>query len=144
MRDHPGKEHLGDGLDDAGAADAGDASRGRRLGEAGLVGPEVGADDLVARLERDAVDADALDRARRGALSAGDLGALEGRAGRRGAGEQAFPIAQHDLGIGADIDEQRQLVLQVRPLGEHDAGGVGADMAGDAGQDVDIAAGRDA
>jgi hypothetical protein len=61
------------------------------------------------------VDAHALDRARRGALAAGDLRALEGRAGRRRAGEQARPVAEHDLGVGADVDEQRASLAAVRP-----------------------------
>ena len=114
-----------------------------RLGEARIVRPEIAADHLEARLQRRAVDAHALDRARRGALAAGDLRALEGGAGRRGAGEQALAIAEHDLRVGADVDEQRQLVAKVGRLGEHDAGRVGADMAGDAGQRIDEGAGRD-
>ena len=96
-------------------------SRRGRLGEARLVGPEIAADHLELRLERHAVDAHALDRARRRALAAGNLRALEGRAGRRGAGEQPLAIAEHDLGVGADVDQKRQLVLEMRALGEHDA-----------------------
>ena len=90
-----------------------------------------------------AVDAHALDRARRGALAAGDLRALERRAGRRRAGEQPLAIAEHDLGVGADVDQKGQFVLEVRAFGEHDPGRVGADMAGDAGQRVDKRARRD-
>ena len=41
-------------------------------------------------------------------------------------------VAEHDLGIGADIDEERELVAGIGRLGEDHAGGVGADMAGDA------------
>ena len=65
------------------------------------------------------------------------LGALEGGAGRRGAGEDAVAVAEQDLGVGADVDDEHQLVGLVRGLGEGDGGGVGADVAGDAGQDVD-------
>ena len=43
-------------------------------------------------------------------------------------------IAEQDLGVGADVGDQRQFVAQIRPLGERDAGRVRADMAGDAGQ----------
>ena len=107
-----GEVHLGDRLDDARAADAGDAGRGGRFGEARLVRPEIAADHLEARLERLAVDAHALDGAGRGALAGGDLRALEGRAGRRGAGEQPLAVAEHDLGVGADVDEQRDLVAR--------------------------------
>ena len=118
----------------------------RRLGrlcEARLVGPEIAADHFEARLKRRPVDPHPLDRARRGALAAGDLRALEGRAGRRGAGEQPLAIAEHDLGVGADVDEKRELVPEVRAFGEHDARRIGADMAGDAGQRIDEGAGRD-
>ncbi len=83
------------------------------------------------------VDADALDGAGCCALARGELGALEGGAGGRAAGEEAAAVAQHDLGIGADIDHQHHLVLEVRAFGEQHARGVGADMAGDAGQRVD-------
>ena len=68
---------------------------------------------------------------------------FEGRAGRRGAGEQPLAIAEHDFGVGSDIDEKREFVPEIRPLGEHDAGRVGADMAGDAGQRIDERARRD-
>jgi hypothetical protein len=38
----------------------------------------------------------------------------------------AGAVAEHDLGVGADIDQQRHRVIEIRPLGEHHAGGVGA------------------
>ena len=138
--DHAGQEQLADHLDDAGAADAGDAERRRGLGEFRLVGPVVAADHLHLRLQRRRVDAHALDGAGRGALAAGNLGALEGRAGRRGGGDEALPVAEHDLGVGADIDQERDLLAAVRAFGERRAGGVGADMAGDAGKRVDARA----
>ena len=137
LPDDAGEVHLRDHFDDARAADAGDAGRGGGLGEARLVRPQVAADDLEARLQRLRIDAHALDGARRRALAAADLRALEGRTGRARAGEQALVVAEHDLGIGADVDEQRHLLGEVRALGQHDAGGVGADVAGDAGQHVD-------
>ena len=90
------------------------------------------------------IDPHPLDRARRGALAAADLRALERRPGRRRGGEQALAVAEHDLGIGADVDDQRHLVGEVRRLGQDHAGGVGADMAGDAGQHVDPGVGMHA
>ncbi len=78
-----------------------------------------------------------LDGSRRGTLAAADLGALESRTGRTGAGEQAFAVAQHDLGIGADVDQQRDRIGQVGPLGQHHARRIGADVPGDARQHVD-------
>ena len=72
----------------------------------------------------------------RGALPARDLRALERRPrGARG-GEQAFAVAEHDLGVRPDVDQEAHLVGEVRRLGEHDAGGVRADVAGDARQHV--------
>ena len=112
--------------------------------EAGIVRPEVRADHLEARLQRLAVDPHPFDRAGRGALAAGNLRALERGAGRRRAGEQALAIAEQDFRVGADVGDQGQLVAQVGRFGERDARRVGADMAGDAGQQIDIGAGRDA
>src|SRR3546814_13450448 len=66
------------------------------------------------------VDAHALDGAGRRALAAGDLRALEGGAGRRRAGQQAVAVAEHDLGIGADVDHQGHLVGLVRRFREED------------------------
>ena len=113
------------------------------VGKARLVRPEIAADHFEARLQRFAIDAHALDGAGRGALAAGNLRALESRAGRRGAGDEAILIAEYEFGIGADIDQQSEFIAQIRPFGEHDGGGVGADMAGNAGQAIDESAGRD-
>jgi hypothetical protein len=95
------------------------------------------ADDLEARLLRFGVDLDPFDGAGGGALAGADLRALEGRAGGRGAGEHALGVAQQDLGIGADIDDSVSSVWRAGRLGQRDGGGVGADMARDAGQQVD-------
>ena len=73
-----------------------------------------------------------------------DLGALEGRAGRARGGEQPVAVAEHDLGVRADVDDRASIrSALVRRLGEDHAGGVRADVAGDARQDVDARA-RDA
>ena len=50
-------------------------------------------------------------------------------------------VAEHDLRVGADVHEQRELLGQVRALGEDDTGGIRADVAGDARQGVDARAG---
>ena len=65
-------------------------------------------------------------------LPAADLGALERRTGRARRGELAVPVAEHDLGVGADVDDEPHVVAAVRPLGEHHRRGVGADVTGDA------------
>ena len=111
-----------------------------RLREGGIVRPQFAADHLEARLQGVSVDPHPLDRTRRRALAIADLRTLEGRARRRGAGEQLVLVAQDDLGVGADVDEERDLVVEPGRLGQDHAGAVGADMAGDAGQHVDPAA----
>ena len=89
-----------------------------------------------ARLERLLVDPDALDRARRRALTAADLRALERRAGRARRGEQPVAVAEHDLGVRPDVDDQVHGLLLVRRLGQDHPGRVGADVSGDARQQV--------
>ena len=116
------------------------SSRGRQL-EAGLVRPQLGADDPEPRLEGRPVDPHALDRAGRRPLAAADLGALEGRAGRARGGEQPVAVAEDDLGVRADVDDEGRPGRPVRRLGQDDAGRVRADVAGDARQDVDAGAG---
>ena len=115
--------------------------RSHRLFEPRLIGPQVRPDHLEARLECRRVDAHALDRPGRGALAAADLRALEGRSGGARAGEQPAAVAEHDLRVGADVHQQRELIGQVRALGEDDTGGIRADVAGDARQGVDACAG---
>ncbi len=58
-----------------------------------------------------------------------------GPVGERGR-EQSGPAPEHDLGVRADIHEQRDLVPQVRRLGQDHACRVGAHVAGDARQQV--------
>ena len=141
LADDAGEEHFRDHFDDPGAADARDSGAPHRLLEPRLIGPQVRPDHLEARLEGRRVDAHALDRPGRGALAAADLRALEGRSRGAGAGEQPAAVAEHDLRVGADVHQQRELIGQVGALGEDDAGGIRADVAGDAGQGVDARAG---
>ena len=124
-REHAGEVELGDHLDDPRAADAGHV----RAGEARLVRPDLAADHPEAGLERLRVDPHALDRARRGALAAADLRPLERRPGRARRGEQPVAVAEHDLGVRADVDDQVDLVAEIRRLGEDHAGRIGADVA---------------
>ncbi len=138
--DEAGGAHLGNGLNDAGAADAGDLG----AGEGGVVGPEVAADDAEAGLFRDRVNLDALDGAGGGALAGRDLRALEGGTRGGGAGEDAGAVAEEDLGVGADVDHEHQVVGELGRLREGDGGGVGAHVAGNAGQDVDAGVGVEA
>ena len=111
-------------------------------GERRIVGPHVDTDHLEPRLERDGIDAHALDRARRGALTRADLGPLERGAGRARRRELLMPVPEHDLGVGADIDEQLHVLGSVRSLRQDRPRGVGADVAGDARSDVDAGVGQ--
>ena len=120
--------------------DAGHTGRGNRLVEPVLVRPFVAADDLEPRTQVGRVDAHTFDGARRGALATTDLRALEGGTGRARTGEQALAIAEHDLRIGADIDDQHRLVRRLWRFGQQDGGGVGADVTGDARQQIDVGA----
>ena len=56
------------------------------------------------------------------AMAAADLRALERRPGRRRRREQTLAVAEHDLGVGADVHDQREVVREVRRLGQDDAG----------------------
>ena len=124
-------------LDDPRPADPGDPGLGDPGLECRLVRPGVDADDPDARLQRLAIDPDAFDRTRRGALAAGDLGTLEGGAGGARRGQQPTLVAQHDLRVRADIDDEGHPLCLMGLFGEDDAGRVRADVAGDARQDVD-------
>ena len=118
-REHACQVELGDRLDDPGAAHA----RHVDVGESRLVRPGVAPDRANARLERLRVDANPLDRPRRRSLAAGDLRALERRAGRARRGQQALAVAEHDLGVRAHVHDEVHLVTEVRPFGQDDAGG---------------------
>ena len=120
--DDPGEIHLGHDLDDARAADPRDLGRG----ELGCVRPCVVPDDAEARLQGGRIDPDPLDGARCGPLAAAYLGAFERRAGGARRREHPFTVAEHDLGVGADVHDEAELVAQVRRLGEDDARGIGA------------------
>ena len=66
-----------------------------------------------------------------------------GPVGERG-GQQPVAVAEHDLGVRADVDDEGHRVGLVRLLGEDDAGRVRPDVAGDARQHVDPGAGMGA
>ena len=46
-------------------------------------------------------------------------------------------VAEHDFGVGAHIHQQRHFRGEIRPLGEHHAGRIRADVSRDARQHVD-------
>ena len=109
-----------------------------------FIRPRFAADDAKARLQRFAVNAHALYRAGRGALPAADLRAFKRGPGRAGGRDHLARIAEHQLGIGADIHHQRDFLARMRRLGKRRRRGVGADMPGDARQKVGARAGVNA
>ena len=124
-------------VDDPGAAHAGDARRRDRVGEAGLVAPRLDADHLEARAS--SVAGSMRTRSIAPAVARWpQLICAPSNAGPVGldAANSRVAVAEHDLGVGADVDEQLHRRAAVRALGEHRRGGVGADVAGDARADV--------
>ena len=83
-----------------------------------------------------------VDGARSSPHAEADLCALKGGPGRRGAGNPALPIPQDHLSIGANIDEQSQLLPPVKGGGHHAAYRVCAHEARDIGQYPDRRARR--
>ena len=79
--------------------------------------------DVVARVELDH-----LDRAVGRAHAAADRAALERRPGRRRGGQDAVAVAEHDLAVGADVDEQPGPLVAVHAGGEHAGDDVAADV----------------
>ncbi len=123
-------------LDDARSADAaGPDLLGRVVGL-----PPLEADDLEAHVERLRVDADALDGARGGPHAELDVGAFEGRAGGARGGQHPRAVAQHELAVGADVEDQQHFVLLVGLFGDDHAYVVRPDEAGLDRQDVQAAA----
>ena len=133
--DHPGKEQFGDRFDDAGPADPGDGG-GFGL-ERRIVAPEIRPDDPHPWCQGGAIDADPLDCADGRALATADLRTLERRAGGARCREDCIDRTQDDLGVGADVDQQLGMRGAMRSFGENRGCGVGADVTGDARQEVD-------
>ena len=87
------------------AANTRDADISGLLRRLGLVRPRVDTDDLDARFECVAVDPHPFDGAGRRALAARQLCPFERGAGGARRREQPVAVAQHDLRVGADVDE---------------------------------------
>ena len=63
-----------------------------------------------------------------GAHAAADLRGLERRPGRRGGGHDAVLVAERDLRVRADVDEQPQALVAREAGGEHARDDVAADV----------------
>mmetsp|Transcript_23292 Transcript_23292/g.40284 ORF Transcript_23292/g.40284 Transcript_23292/m.40284 type:complete len:292 (+) Transcript_23292:3707-4582(+) len=137
------KPHLGNGLDNARPTDAGDARDRRCRIKAILIRPQINADHPKTGLFRNGINLDPLNRARCGALPTGDLRALKGRTGGRRTGQHLVAIAQQNFGIGAHVHHQDQVIRLVWRLRQCDGRRIRADMARDAGQQVNTGRGVD-
>jgi len=118
--DGGGAVQLGDHVDDAAAADT------HRL--LALL-----AHDGQRRLQRLPVDGHGLYRAVGGPHTAGNVAALKGGACGAGAGHHEVPVAEHDLAVGAQIDEQGELVLVPDAAGQRTGGDITAHIGADIG-----------
>ena len=75
------------------------------------------------------------DGAVRGAHTAGNVAALKGGAGGTGAAHKEVPVAEHDLAVGAKVDEQAQRVTVPDAGGQRTGGDVAAHVGTDVGRD---------
>ena len=93
--------------------------------------------DVADHAELDVVvaDLDDLDRAVGGPHAAADRAALERRAGRRRGREDPVAVAEHDLAVGADVDEQPGALVAVHAGGEHAGDDVAADVRAERGEE---------
>ena len=69
------------------------------------------------------------------------LRALEGWPGRGRGGQQLLAIAQHDLTVGADVDQQGDVIAVMGLLGDDGGYVVGADVAGFDRRHMDVRTG---
>ena len=68
-----------------------------------------------------------------------NIGTLKGRARGSGTGNTAVFISQNHLPVGADVNEQRQLLQRIKSGSNHAAHGIAADEACNVGQHPDTA-----
>ena len=108
---------------------------GHRVDEAGSAEPDRCdiADD--ADPHATVVDGDRLDRSRCGAHAVADGRGLEGGPGWCSRGHEALAVADHDLAVGADVDEQAQSLVTVHPGRQGARDDVAADVGAEGGED---------
>ena len=80
------------------------------------------------------VELDHLDGAVGGAHAAADGASLEGRPCGRCRGEDRVAVAEHDLAVGADVDEQPGALVAVHAGGEHARDDVAAHIGAERGE----------
>jgi len=122
-QDDAGRCHLGGSLDDARSADAAGTHLFRRVLGVPLVEP----DDLEADVERLGIDAYAFDRPGRRPHAELYVRSLQSRPRGARRRQKALPVAEHQLAVGAYVDDQQDLVLLVGLLDDDHGHIVGAD-----------------
>ena len=89
------------------------------------------------------VDRHFLDGAIQRRHAASDRAAFERRARRTRCGQNPMPVADDQLGIGADIHDGNQALFMRQVHGQHAGGGIGAHVAADDRRAVDARLGMD-
>ena len=70
------------------------------------------------------------------AHAAADRATLEGRSRRGRGGQDGLAVAQHDLAVGADVDEEPGALVAVHAGGQHPGDDVAADVGPERGEEV--------
>ena len=129
-------DELSPGIDNTGAEQLCDNVNNAATADAHALLPRL-AHDGQLRLHGIFVNGDRLHRAIGCPHTAGDVAALKGRTGRTGAGHQKVPVAENDLAVGAQIDEQGHFVHVPHPVGQCAGGDVAAYIGADVGGNDD-------
>ena len=96
-----------------------------------------------SELERVAAHLHDLDGARRRPHAAPDGGALERRAGRGGGGEEPVAVAEHELAVRADVQEQPHPRVAVHSRCQEPGDDVAADVSAEGREDHGTGTGVD-
>ena len=98
----------------------------------------LGADDAERGLHGVLVDDDGFHGTVGGAHAAGDIAALKGRTCGAGAGHHEIAVAEDQLAVGAEVDEERELVLVPDEARECARGDIAADIRADVRRQQDL------
>ena len=93
------------------------------------------ANDSHGRFHGDFIDGAGFNGAVRGTHTAGNVATLKGRTGRAGAAHQEITVAEDQLSIGSQIDEQTHLILVPDTGGQCACGDIAAYVGADIRRD---------
>ena len=126
--------------DDGGAVELGNYIDDARTADADRLLPGV-SDNGELRLHRIAVNFDCLDCTVGCAHAAGDIAALKCRTGGACARHHEVAVAEDQLAVGAEVDEQRKFILVPDQARERACGDIAADIRADVGRDENFGVG---